>query len=53
MKKDETTKVESLNAPKLEIEGIEEFEKRAELGWGKVGNGYTSNMCSSWLYGGC
>lgn len=42
--------VVSLNAPKLEIHGIEEFENRLEM---KKFKWPTSNMCSSSWYGKC
>jgi hypothetical protein len=41
--------VEELNAPKLQIDGIEEFEDRLEMSKVSVKN--LGKMCSIWLFG--
>ncbi len=41
--------VVSLNAPRLEVEGIEKFEERLEMKY----QWPTKNMCSNSFYGSC
>lgn len=50
-KKDEQVEaVKPLNAPILEVEGIEKLEDRSEM---KKSRWLTSNLCSNSFYGNC
>lgn len=44
LKNELKNEIEELNAPKLKVDGVEEYEDRIEMKLGK--------MCSMWLFGG-